>query len=76
MPTDPDDIERRLLALELAVSVLGDNVDTTLAPWKIKEVIESRGYGDELADILRRFGDLLDGRLTEPFPPTGEVDDS
>ena len=35
MPTDPDEIEHCLLALELAVSVLGANVVTTLAPWQI-----------------------------------------
>ena len=67
MAVDPNDMERRLLALELAVSILGANVDTTLAPWKITEVIEGRGYNeDDLKDIFRRTMDLLNGELTNP----------
>ena len=64
MATGLDDVERRLLALELAVSVLGANLPTTLAPWRITEVIESRGYGDELEDIFSRVGQLLQGDFT------------
>ncbi|MCE2501922.1 MAG: hypothetical protein J4G13_13825 [Dehalococcoidia bacterium] len=49
--------------MEIAIAELGANIDTTIAPWRIKEAIDQRGYTDHSDRIFSRVFDLIDGRV-------------
>lgn len=66
MTSESNDLDRRLLALEIAVSVLGANTVTGLAPKKVVDAVESHGHSDYLADMFRRIGELLNGDIPDP----------